>query len=491
VSSRCGTSESVTVAHMSVFLLVIMSFMYRIRIWYLLTMSLLCGLPSVSAFAQTELKPLREVHLPVSSSRGVYAHYPILDMAAKQFFSMRIAPDQSVLVLDSDASGQWHLVRLRNWWTDKAVSEVLSVPGWAATDAKHINRIKVELQITPDGRYAVAFAGAVWMEKSDFIFHEPRGYVARKPDTIVAVIDLNEWKIVSSIHTIGLVDGNLRGVRVVSNQWIALDFELGDSPLRILLYRFVTKLIAVPDLHSGPECVSDRQFRPPPPPSLGLEKSDAERLKNQNDAACEAVLQTVGISSVDGLEILIDRGQDVLPPTVERRSDGLQRTEDDYFRFWGEYPYYLLTAENPPFESSSHRWYGLYNSHERGLYDLEIYDAEGHRQRSQTLRNLMCGDPSLEQQGSACGCRVVDVSEQSHDIVAYCRAQRGDYDGMVRREWLAALHLDDSFGVGFISLPRKYQHETLEEIALANGHSYVVTLEVGETLRVYAIPDRQ
>jgi hypothetical protein len=61
---------------------------------------------------------------------------------------------------------------------------------------------------------------------------------------------------------------------------------------------------------------------------------------------------------------------------------------------------------------------------------------------------------------------------------------------MVRREWLAVLHSDDFSGAGFISLSKKYQHETLEEIARADGRSYVVTLEIGETLRVYAIPDR-
>ncbi|MGD0858382.1 MAG: hypothetical protein ABR912_03590 [Terracidiphilus sp.] len=464
--------------------------MFRVGIWHLLTTAVFWGFPSVCAFAQTELKPLREIRLPVSSLRGAYAHYPIPDMSAKQFFSMRVAPDQSLLVLDSDTSGNWPLVRLRKWWTDNPVNEVLSVPGWKAADAKYMDSVLVDLQITLDGRYAVAFAGAVWRKKSDFIFHAPSGYVARRPDTIITVIDLSQWKIVSSVHTMGLADGQLRGARIVSDKWIVLDFELGDSPLRILLYRYVSDLISVPELHSGPECVSDRQFRPPPPPSLGLGTSDAEKLKRQNNTGCEAVLQTVGVGSVDGLEILIDRGQDVLPLAVERRSDGLERTEDDYFRFWGEYPYYLLTAENPPFESSSHWWYGLYNSQERGAYDLEIFDAEGQKRRSQTVRNLMCGDPSLEQQGSACGCRVIDVSEEQHDLLAFCRTQRGDYDGMVRREWLAVLHSDDFSGAGFISLSKKYQHETLEEIARADGRSYVVTLEIGETLRVYAIPDR-
>lgn len=401
---------------------------------------------------------------------------------------MRVAPDQSLLVLDSDTSGNWPLIRVRKWWTDTPVNEVLSVPGWAAADAKHMAQIKVDLQITPDGRYAIAFAGAVWMGKSDFIFHAPIGYVARKPDTIITVIDLNQWKIVSSVHTMGITNGQLRGVRVVSDKWIVLDFELGDSPLRILLYRYVTKLITIPELHFGSECTSDRPFRGSP--SLSLKEEDAEPAKRHNDEVCQDILQTVGVGSVDDLEIRIDRGQDIQPVGVQQRSHDLIDTEDDYFRFWGEYPYYLLYSENPPFESSSHLWYGLYDSQERGFYDLEIFDAEGKKQKAKTFRNLLCGDPSLEQRGSACGCRVVDVSEENHDLLAYCRTQRGDFDGMVRREWLAVVHSDDSSGAGFISLSNKYHHETLEEIAHGDSQPYVVTLELGETLRVYAIPDR-
>ncbi len=64
---------------------------------------------------------------------------------------------------------------------------------------------------------------------------------------------------------------------------------------------------------------------------------------------------------------------------MQQRSETLERTEDDYFRNWGEYPYYLITSENPPFESSSHQWYGLYSSQERGFYDAEMSDAEGRR----------------------------------------------------------------------------------------------------------------
>jgi len=278
--------------------------------------------------------------------------------------------------LDSDTIGKWPLVRIRKWWTGTPVTEVLSVPGWAAVDAKHLDSIHVDVQITPDGRYAVAFAGADWMEKSDFIFFAPKGYVARKPDTIVTVIDLEQWKILSSIHTTATADGQIRGVRVVNDKWIVLDFSTGKSPGGRLLYRYDSRLVSVPDLHPGPECVSDRPFRGPSWLSLG--ESVAAPVGSHNDAVCQDVLHATGTSSVEALEILIDRGQDILPKGVQQQSsDGLKRTEDDFFRGWGEFPYYVFYSENPPFESSSHRWYGLYDSPERPFYDLAIFDADG------------------------------------------------------------------------------------------------------------------
>src|ERR1700722_12058383 len=106
-------------------------FMLKIGIWRPLITAIISGSASVCALAQTELKPAQQIHLPVSSSRGSYVHFPIPEMASRQYFSMRVAPDQSLLVLDSDTSGKWPLVRLRKWWTDAPVSEVLIVPGWS------------------------------------------------------------------------------------------------------------------------------------------------------------------------------------------------------------------------------------------------------------------------------------------------------------------------------------------------------------------------
>jgi hypothetical protein len=307
--------------------------MFEIGIRHVVRTAAVWGFASFCAFAQTELKPIREIPLPVSSSRGSYAHFPIRDMAARQFFSMRVAPDQSVLVLDSDTSGKWPLVRIRKWWTDKPASEVLYVPGWSSADAKHIDSIHVDVQITPDGRYAVCFAGAYWMEKSAFLLRAPSGYVARKPDVVITVVNLEQWKIVNTIHTTGMTEGPIQGLRVISDKWVVLDFRQGNSPFQRLLYRYDTMLMSLPDLREGPGCVSDRPFRGHP--SLSMGAIEVAPFETHNDAVCRDVLGATSTSSVEAMEILIYRGQDVLPANVQRSSHDLQETEDDYFRGWG------------------------------------------------------------------------------------------------------------------------------------------------------------
>jgi hypothetical protein len=452
------------------------------------------------AFAQTEIKPMREVHLPVTSSRGSYSHYPLPGLAARDHFSWRIAPDQSILVFDSSTSGDWPLIRLKKWWTEDPASEALKIPGWTAADKKDLGQIYVDIQVTPDGRYAVTFSGAMWRDKSDFLFHAPRGYVQRPSDTIITVIDLDRWRVVNSIHTASLGDIQIRDARVVNDDWIAIDdSHIGQSPSQYGAYLTSNALISIPGLKPGPDCISQRIAhiwqRPP--------ELVAESLRRQNDQACREVLKATGTDSDKTLETLIQRGSDVEPDAMKIHildavAGGLpgevnlwtaETHEEDFFRYWGEYPYYENYAENPPFESTSRLWYGLYASDVRGLYELDRYDAKGEKQKSQIAGRLLCGDPGLDSQKSACGCRVVNVSEESHLLLAYCRRQHGDYDGMLQRQWLSVFRSDDLSDVGFINLGNSFG--VLQAIGSGDGYTFVLTLEYGETLRVYAIPDRQ
>jgi hypothetical protein len=419
---------------------------------------------------------------------------------------MAIAPDQNILVFGADASGKWPLVRVRKWWTENPASEALNIPGWSAADSEHLAAIHVDVQITPDGRYAVTFAEAVWMDKSSFLLHVPKGYVERKPDTIITVVDLERWQIVASLHTVTTGDGYIRDARMVDDKWIALDTNFGDSGTKEGAYRYRNWVLSIPDLKPGPECISER-FSPigSPPEDLA-----AQRVEEKNVEACHDVFKATGTDSDRGLEALIQRGCGIEPKIVRlqdvewregflERDSRVSRSEKrrlwdadedamQFFRHWGEWPYEDIYAHNPPFESSSLLWYGLYDSHEGEFYKLDRYDADGHEQRSEIERQLLCGDPSLGRLKSACGCKVVDVSEERETLLTYCIQQHGDFDGMVQRQWLSVFRSDDLSGAGLINLSTS--RKALQAIASGDGRAYVVTLEFGEMLRVFAVPDR-
>jgi hypothetical protein len=321
----------------------------------------------------------------------------------------------------------------------------------------------VDVQVTPDGHYAVTLGEALSREKSDFLFHAPRGYIQRPSDTIITVVDLNRWQVVTSIHTATLGDIQIRDARVVGDSWIAFDdSHIGQSPSEYGAYPISNALISIPDLKPGPKCVSQRvsHIWQRPPDLI------AESLRNQNDGVCREVLVATGTDSTKALEALIQRGSGVEPDAMKIHildtvASGLpgevnlwtaESHEEEFFRYWGEYPYYENYAENPPLESSTHLWYGLYASDVRELYQLDRYDAKGEKQKSKTAGSLLCGDPSLDSPKSACGCRVVDVSEERHALLAYCRRQHGDYDGVLQRQWLSVFRSDDLSDVGFINL---------------------------------------
>ena len=481
-----------------------MNCMFRSFLLRSLVVGAMCGL-ALKASAETAIQPLREIHLPVPPSRGSYSHFPYSE-SARDHVAMRVAPDQSILVFDADASGKWPLVRVRKWWTENPASEVLNIPGWSAADSEHLAGIRMDVQITPDGRYAVAFSEALWMEKSSFLLHVPKGYVERKPDTIVTVVDLERWQIVKSLHTITTGDGDVRDARVVDNRWIALDANLGQSGAEQGTDRYRNWVLSIPDLKPGSECLSERFFPIGRPP----DDLAAQRVKKKNVEACRDVLKATETDSDKALEVLIQRGSGI-EPTIMRlrdvdwledvleRESRVSRSEKErlwdaeghameFFRYWGEYPYYDQVAQNPPFESSAHLWYGLYSSHDRGLDDLVRYDAEGREQKTETARHLACGDPVIGKSNSACGCRVIDVSEELRTLLTYCRKQHSDYDGMFQMQWLSVFRSDDLSGIGFINLAKN--SEALQAIASGDGQAYVVTLEFGEILRVYAVPDR-
>lgn len=452
---------------------------------------------SAAAYAQPQLDLAGEIRLPVRPSRGSLGSESI-----KQYFSIQKAPDESVLAFVADGNGQWPLVRLKKWWSRDPAVDVLQIPGWTSTDATWTGEVFVDLQVSPGGRYAVAFAGAYWEGKDSLFFplsiFAPK--VARRPDTIITVIDLEKWLIVKSVHTAQFEDVGFRGGRIVSDDWIALQgLEPSRPTFGNSIYLRRNRLMSLPALEPGVECISER-VDSDIEASQNPHSRKAGEIRQRNDETCRDVLNVAGPDSLEGLESLIYTGHPEppkplklldLPKTGPVRSkygdqEGLGQVEAHirlHYDHWSQV-HDLIHGVNPPFESTARRWYGLYGRYgsPQPVYEVRRFDAEGRQELSRETRALACGNPAV---GNAyCGCRVEDVAEAQHTLLAYCRT--GEYGGGAGdRQWLAVFRADDLSEQGMVSLSKGRRVRDL--VAVGDARTYVVTVESGELLRVYSL----
>ena len=455
---------------------------------------------SLSALAQTHLALVHEVDLPVAASRGSWGNIWGRDLPAADKFAWSSAPDESLLVFASNANGKWPLIRQRKWWTDKPESQVMDLPGWStATFQKFMSHwyvdIHIDLQVTPDGRYAVAFGEAALEENALidlFRLHDLK-VVTPDPDTIITVVDLQNWQVVKTIHTSQFGKIHVDRARVLSGGWIALnqkEFDALPGEGGSIYSECGVQLISIPDLNPGPACAR----------ATGARK---EAIGMHNQRACADVYKATGADSDETLGALIERGGDPEPAAVRVRGDEFREREasgreSDWDREnggrirenlalgeWGEYPYDRWFAGAPALESSSHLWYGLHEAPERPFYELEAYDSSGVKRGSRTIRRMLCGDPDVDAAKSACGCRVVAVAEEDNALLVYCRrARKYDID-LLQRQWFAVLRSDDFSGVGIADLEKRSR--PLQRLARGDGHLFALTLDHGEKLRIYMI----
>jgi hypothetical protein len=471
----------------------------------LLIAALSCCAP-VCASAQTQLEPMLELKLPVPSSLGkLGSSFLVPGTPAKEMFSIKVAPDQSLLVFDPDANGEWPLVRVKKWWTKDPVSEMLNVPGWTAADSRYSGEMHVDLQISPDGHYAVAFASAYW-DGSLFL---RRGYVARKPDTIITVIDLQRWQIVGSTHTEKTENADFRGARILNDNWMALqglDTEPSSRQYEHI-YDRRNLLISIPDRKPGPGCISKRPGIPLPEPGTpaAVRRRTAETLNRQNDEACADVLRVSGVESVKQLESLIYKGHGQEPKALLLQSLGIkdegeldgdknrfpvnadEKNASEYYDHWN-LPSYYMSSISSPFESTSHLWYGLHFWYGGGsrYSDLGIFDADGRKLKEKSLPHLLCEG---QKERGACGCHIEDVSEEQHVLLAYCQiVHQPGYFGGLLKQWLSVIRSDDLSEVGSVTLSKDRGRNTSEAIAVGDGHAYILAVALGAILRVYAVP---
>ncbi len=477
--------------------------MFRIKVLCALLIAMLFGGAPVRASAQKQLETVNEIKLPVPSSLGNFGRsFPILGESANEKSSMRVLRDQSLLVLDPDANGKWPLVRVTKWWTKDPVTEVLNIAGWTAADTKY-GGVEVDLQITPDGHYAIAFAAASW----DGPLFARKGYVPRKPDTLITVIDLQRWQIVGSIHTVNTDDADFRGARILNGNWIALQ-GLDTEPSTIQyehLYDRRNRLFSIPDLKPGPGCISKR------PDALPADWSrNAEALNGQNNKACADVLKVSGVESEKTLESLIYKGHGLEPKELMLRSlhiclDSDKQNEDKichkgnpdedearaYYDHWNWFRHDEYRGSSPE-ESILHLWYELYGFYkdDSNHYGLGVFDAGGRKLTEQAPEHLLCKGEGDQGRNRYCRCSIEDVSEEQHALLTYCQAYSLDFVDaeVLHKQWLSVFRSDDLSEVGIVRISKN--KETSEAIAFADGHAYVAVVELGKTISVFAIPNR-
>jgi len=432
--------------------------MLRIRATYGILLAAVIVCSTSLAAAQVQLATLREIKLPVPMFRGIWWSGP---GQSHWYFSIKVAPDHSLLVFDPDKNGKWPLVRVRNWWTDKPTSEVLHVPGWSSPDAKNLERLNTGLQITPDGQYAVTFADAVWKgspSETSVDKSTPKGIVSHKPDTIITLIDLEKWQIVGSVHSASLQADEVEDRRILSNGWLALTWIDSEFSRKTATLAHRYGLVSLPNLRPGPACTKEDASG-----TAEEVRKNAEALSARNDAACAQVLEASGMDSMRDLASRVSSRSG--PPTMTFDASLLG---------------------NSLFESSSSVWYGVDSVHSQ----LSIFGADGRKQQMKAAPHLLCESQPVQGPAWDCGCSVEGVSEVKHVLLTYCLTQHDNFFGSQSwlKQWLSVFRSDDLSEVGAIRLSS--EKETHSTIAAVGGRAYVLAVELGETLRVYAIPDR-
>ncbi len=143
----------------------------------------ICGVAAALAVVlapplRAEVIHVRDYNLHEPRDRGV-------------LFTMAVTPDQDVLSLVVKGDGKWRLTRVRSWLEKTPEEQTIAVPGWNRADLVGVLGLFPELFVTPDGNLAIVIAGAIWSRSAA---------QGGGKSSIVSVVDLREFKVVTSLH---------------------------------------------------------------------------------------------------------------------------------------------------------------------------------------------------------------------------------------------------------------------------------------------------
>jgi hypothetical protein len=82
------------------------------------------------------------------------------------------------------------------------------------------------------------------------------------------------------------------------------------------------------------------------------------------------------------------------------------------------------------------------------------------------------------------------LADNDDDLLAHCITKHDNFFGwqVWLRQWLSVFRSDDLSELALIRLSSRNE-ETKAVIASMDGHSYVLAVSLGDTLRVYKLPD--
>jgi hypothetical protein len=63
--------------------------------------------------------------------------------------------------------------------------------------------------------------------------------------------------------------------------------------------------------------------------------------------------------------------------------------------------------------------------------------------------------------------------------------QRGDYAGMVLKQWISVVRTDDFSNAGSVILSKA--HNEPKVLASVNDHAYVLVISAGQVLKIYDV----
>ena len=455
------------------------------------------------AKAQAPIAPIHQIKLPIPESHGRFeSGWPALGEPNSYWSTMKLLPDQRLLVMNPNASGEWSLTRVGNWWTDSPTIDSLIVRGWTAANTRR-GAITCGLLITDDGSYAVLLGSVDKVKDADHMPFQPQVKVDGWADTLIVLIDLRHWQVARTFHTATLGNFRFHRAQIVGGHWIALNGNDHTAYPDKYAHVFgeVNQLISIPDLAVGPFCVSTGSEILTT--SLGQRTREEMQLAFLNRQKCAALLQAANLGSINRLESLLHLGESPVPEAFDlperyiRYSTGGGPTDQRNFNHRAvlgreilmtpEADNFYSDSDNAPRESELGYWYQTRHAARSRTKTIVRYDADGKllAERETSITSLAGCDRY------GCSCRVEAAREDAGTVMVFCHAYTvGLFDEWHEKKfWVAVFHTSDLSEAARIPLPNV--RKSMQTLATANGQSYVLALEEGRILRVYPITNTQ